>query len=360
MKIAFRADASLQIGSGHVMRCLTLADSLKAQGATCHFICRAHSGHLMEVIRQRGYLVNSLTAPVTQHTPDHPAHAAWLGSTWQADTQETAAVLASLQPDWLVVDHYALDQRWESALKPHYKKLLVIDDLADRAHICDVLLDQNLVESMTSRYQCKVPAHCTCLLGPEYALVRPEFNMLRPASLARRSTTSLRRLLVFMGGSDASNETGKVIAGIQLSNFTWQHIDVVVGQSYPALHSLIESLLNLPVAKLHVHTPHMAQLMAAADLAVTTGGSVTWEKCTLGVPSFVVIDGANQQPIATMMHERGAQRTLGLASDITPAMYAAQLDRLQAREFTAMSHCAGAICDGTGIAFVIKTIQTQT
>jgi UDP-2,4-diacetamido-2,4,6-trideoxy-beta-L-altropyranose hydrolase len=360
MKIAFRTDASLQIGSGHVMRCLTLADSLKAQGATCHFICRAHSGHLMEVIRQRGYWVNSLTEPVTQHTPDHPAHAAWLGSIWQADATDTAAVLVSLQPDWLVVDHYALEQRWESTLKPHYKKLLVIDDLADRAHICDVLLDQNLVESMASRYQGKVPSHCTCLLGPQYALVRPEFNMLRPASLARRSTPSRKRLLVFMGGSDVSNETGKVIAGIQLSNFAWQHIDVVVGQSYPALQSLKDSLLNLPVAKLHVQTPHMAQLMAAADLAVTTGGSVTWEKCALGLPSFVVIDGTNQQPIATMMHERGAQCTLGLASDITAEVYAEQLDKLQAHQLAAMTHSARSICEGTGTLAVSRTIEAQS
>ena len=377
MLIAFRTDASLQIGSGHVIRCLTLADALRAQGAQCHFISRAHPGHLMDVIRQRGYRVNSLIAPLQkaqpaikniastaqdtqQHTPLEPAHAAWLGSTWQADAQETATVLTSLQPDWLVVDHYALDQRWEAALQTHSKKLMVIDDLADREHMCDVLLDQNLVEFMATRYKGKVPAHCTCLLGPQYALVRPEFSALRPASLARRQLPSLNRLLVFMGGSDATNETSKVIAGIQSSKITSQHIDVVVGQSHPALQPLKDHLLTLPFAKLHVQTPHMAKLMADADLAITTGGSITWEKCTLGVPSFVVIDGDNQYPIATMMHTRGAQRTLGLASDITPAMYADQLNKLQANELIAMSHCASAICNGTGISSVVKTIEAKT
>jgi UDP-2,4-diacetamido-2,4,6-trideoxy-beta-L-altropyranose hydrolase len=375
--IAFRTDASLQIGTGHVMRCLTLADALRAKGAQCHFISRAHPGHLMDVIRQRGYRVKSLVAPVQQaqaaikniasrsqetqqYMPLEPAHAAWLGTTWQADAQETATVLTSLQPDWLVVDHYALDQRWEAALQTQSKKLMVIDDLADREHMCDVLLDQNLVEFMAARYQGKVPAHCTCLLGPQYALVRPEFSALRPVSLARRQLPSLNRLLVFMGGSDTTNETGKVIAGIQLSNKTWQHIDVVVGQSHPALESLKERLLTLPFAKLHVQTPHMAKLMADADLAITTGGSITWEKCTLGVPSLVVIDGDNQHPIATMMHARGAQRTMGSASDITPAMYADQLNKLRVNELTAMSECASAICNGTGISSVVKTIEAKT
>ena len=157
MKVAFRADASLQMGSGHVMRCLTLADAFKARGAHCRFISRAHPGHLLEAIHQRGYKVNSLVAPVIRaqaatktiaiDVPDiqqEPAHAAWVDSTWQADAQETAAVLADLQPDWLVVDHYALDQRWEQALAPHYRKLMVIDDLADRPHRGDLLLDQNL------------------------------------------------------------------------------------------------------------------------------------------------------------------------------------------------------------------------
>ena len=143
------------------MRCLTLADALRAKGAQCRFISRAHPGHLMDVFLQRGYRVNSLVTPMRQVQAaikndsatvldmlptqlDRSTHATWLGSTWQTDAEESAAVLASQQADWLVVDHYALDHRWETALKPHYKKLMVIDDLADRIHYCDLLLDQNL------------------------------------------------------------------------------------------------------------------------------------------------------------------------------------------------------------------------
>jgi hypothetical protein len=128
-----------------------------------------------------------------------------------------------------------------------YRKLMVIDDLADREHIADLLLDQNLVDGMENRYQGKVPGHCICLVGPQYALLRPEFSMLRPASLARRKTPALNRLLIFMGGSDPDDETGKVLDGVMLSRKPWEHIDVVVGESHSALQTLKDTLANLPV-----------------------------------------------------------------------------------------------------------------
>ncbi|MFZ4704007.1 MAG: UDP-2,4-diacetamido-2,4,6-trideoxy-beta-L-altropyranose hydrolase, partial [Candidatus Methylumidiphilus sp.] len=244
----------------------------------------------------------------------------------------------------------------ESALKSHYHKLMVIDDLADRMHDCDVLLDQNMTQGMEARYQGKVPTNCTCLIGPQYSLLRPEFNALRASSLARRKSPALERLLICMGGSDAENETGKVIAGVKLSKRNWKHIDVVIGQAYPYIEQLKESLANLSPATLHIQTSNMAELMVAADWAVTAGGSMTWEKCVLGLPSLVVILGENQSPIATKMHELGAQRTLGIASNLTPADYAKHLDEIQASELTAMIDRASAICDGTGTEKVLNLL----
>jgi UDP-2,4-diacetamido-2,4,6-trideoxy-beta-L-altropyranose hydrolase len=360
MRIVFRTDASILIGTGHVMRCLTLADTLKESGAKCCFIYREHSGHLMDLIRHRGHEAVGLPCSASNNStkindPEAQlSHAAWLGTDWRTDAIQTQAVLQGMATDWLIVDHYALDARWESALKPLYRKLMVIDDLADREHSCDVLLDQNLVEGMEMRYQGKVPQHCTCLIGPQYALLRPEFSALRPASLERRKVPTLNRLLIFMGGSDPDNETGKVIAGVKLTQKQWQHIDVVIGQSFPALSALKQSLVSLPFATLHIQTPDMAKLMAAADLAVTAGGSVTWEKCTLGLPSLVVIMGQNQRAIAEMMHERGAQRTLGIGSDLAPASYAKYLDELQTCDLPAMTECASSVCDGSGIDKVLK------
>ena len=364
-EISFRVDASLQIGTGHVMRCLTLADALKAAGASCRFICREHPGHLLGLIRQRGHAAIALPGPVAKPSPgsrEHPfqpAHAVWLGADGSTDAGQTRTILQGLVTDWLIVDHYALDARWESALKTTYRKLMVIDDLADREHICDLLLDQNLVDGMANRYRGKVPGHCVCLVGPQYALLRPEFSALRPASLARRKTPSLNRLLIFMGGSDPDNETGKVLDGVRLSRKPWEHIDVVVGESYSALQTLKETLANFPSATLHIQTPDMAKLMAAADLAVTAGGSVTWEKCILGLPSLVVILGENQRPIATMMHQQGAQRTLGMASELTPACYAEYLERIAVGELPTMIDCASKVCDGAGVERVLKILDNE-
>lgn len=366
MFITFRADASLQIGTGHIMRCLTLADALKVAGAKCRFICRAHPGHLLNLIRRRGHLAIGLpnveqnipTANLNDETKI--AHAMWLGADWRTDAAQAETAMKGQQTDWLIVDHYAIDARWESALKRQYRKLMVIDDLADREHICDVLLDQNLVEEMETRYRDQVPEHCTRLIGPQYALLRPEFNALRPASLARREKPSLNRLLIFMGGSDAENETSKAVDGVKLSKNCWQHIDVVVGENFPALQALKESLAPLSSAMLHIQTPDMAKLMASADLGVTAGGSVTWEKCALGLPSLVVILGENQRPIATKMHERGAQRTMNLAPHhLTPACYAKYLNEFQVNELTAMSEAASAVCDGTGAAKVLKVLESH-
>lgn len=367
IRVAFRADASLQIGTGHVMRCLTLADALKAKGVECHFICREHRGNLIEHINGRGFRVHVLgSEPLADTYPSNGladetqlSHAAWLGATQAQDAEACVPILADLHPDWLITDHYALDAYWESALQPNIGKLMVIDDCADRSHVCDVLLDQNMVANMDARYHGKVPTHCTCLLGPQYALVRPEFNALRSISLVRRKKPELNRLLVFMGGSDADNDTGKVVDAIKLSRRKWQHVDVVVGQDFPALQSLKNSLETLEFATLHIQTPHMAKLMEVADLAITAGGSVTWEKCTLGLPSLAVIQGANQYPIATMMHERGAQHTLGYAVDLTPSIYANHLDALQPNELTAMTQVASAICDGAGVASVLRAMEIQ-
>lgn len=365
MRITFRTDASLQIGTGHLMRCLTLADALRARGAQCRFICREHRGHMLSLIGNRGHEVvglanleeNGWKNKSSVGYADLP-HAAWLGADWHTDAAQTKSFLRGRPTDWLIVDHYAIDVRWESELKPEHNRLMVIDDLANREHICDVLLDQNLLEGMEKRYRGKVPERCTCLIGPEYALVRPEFATLRPASLAGRKASALDRLLIFMGGSDPENETCKVVSGVKLSKKSWQHIDVVVGEGFPAVGALKDNLATLPSATLHIQTPDMAKLMVAADLAITAGGSVTWEKCTLGLPSLVAILAENQRPIATTMHERGAQRTLGLACDLRPAFYAKYLDEFQAVELSAMSDRASAICDGTGGKSVLKTLES--
>ena len=179
MKIVFRTDASSQIGTGHFMRCLTLADELKKQGAQIRFISRNLPPHLSEMLKAKGVEYIPLITDATQEPIDELTHSNWLGTSQNQDAQATIQALADCSCDFLVVDHYALDKRWESAVRLSCKKLMVIDDLADRQHDCDVLLDQNFYADMQTRYIDKVPEHCQLLLGPRYALLREEFRTSR-------------------------------------------------------------------------------------------------------------------------------------------------------------------------------------
>ncbi|RME63691.1 MAG: UDP-2,4-diacetamido-2,4,6-trideoxy-beta-L-altropyranose hydrolase, partial [Alphaproteobacteria bacterium] len=170
MRAAFRVDASRAIGTGHVGRCLTLAAALRDAGGDALFLCRAHDGHLNAKIEEAGFPVLSL--PKRNDTDDDLAHSHWLGATQADDAKASIAALAGHRIDWLVVDHYGLDARWESALRRHAHRILAIDDLADRSHDCDLLLDQNFFLDAASRYDGLLPDHCRPLLGPRYAVLR--------------------------------------------------------------------------------------------------------------------------------------------------------------------------------------------
>jgi UDP-2,4-diacetamido-2,4,6-trideoxy-beta-L-altropyranose hydrolase len=333
LHIVFRTDASLKMGTGHVMRCLTLADVLKAKGAQCHFISRAHPGHLMEVIRLRGYVVSSLGAPIwqaqnaagrfskavsgtEQNSLIEPIHSDWLGCTWQTDAHETAYVLGSLKPDWLVVDHYALDQRWELALCAHYRRLLVIDDLADRPHVCDMLLDQNL-DRKSQDYAGLLPTHCKVLTGPEFALLRPEFAALRAYSLQRRQAQpAIRQLLISMGGVDEPNATGQVLKALKACKLPAEsRITVVMGLKSIWLKNVQELAQQMPrPTSVMVNVNDMAKHMADSDLAIGAAGSTSWERCCLGLPTLMVVLADNQSGIAMALDRAGAAMTLALTN----------------------------------------------
>ena len=363
MRVAIRTDASLDMGSGHVMRCLTLADALKEQGADCHFICRAHSGHMIEFIRQRGHTVTAL--PIGQPSPAMASgpesklvHAAWLGCDWQTDAEQMVSMLADLQRDWLVVDHYALDQRWEEALSPHYRKLLVIDDLADRAHNCDLLLDQNLGRQPQD-YADLVPTHCQVLTGPQYALLRPEFAALRPYSLQRRQEQpALRQLLISMGGVDQPNATGQVLQVLKTCALPADcRITVVMGLTAPWLQDVRELAAQIPWSTdVVVNVSNMARLMADSDLAIGAAGSTSWERCCLGLPTLMVVLAANQQASAQALKNTNAVYLIGGEGDIAThlplALKKQNISDCQSR----MSLAASAISDGQGVEKILMVM----
>lgn len=371
MKIAFRTDASLQIGSGHVMRCLTLADALKAQGADCHFISRKHPGHLLEVIRQRGHEVSCLEmygqpwqpVPTSQAKkigdPQRgPAHTAWLGSTWQNDARDTASILASLKPEWLVVDHYALDHHWEEVLAPHYRHLLVIDDLADRLHHCDLLLDQNL-GSRPRDYAALVPPLCELLIGPNFALLRPEFAALRSYSLQRRrAQPALRHLLISLGGVDQPNATGLVLQALRTCALPPEcRITVVMGLTAPWLQEVRELAMHMPwPTAVVVNVDDMAQRMVDSDLAIGAAGSTSWERCCLGLPTLMVVLAENQRAGAQALAAAHAARSMGAVGDIAAQLPEAIQELIDPRRAANLSLAASAITDGRGVEKILKAM----
>jgi len=291
MNIAIRVDASFESGTGHLVRCLTLADALKQHGANIRFISRHIPEHMRDLIATRGHDFASLTDTTGTTGSDNLEHASWLGSTQVADAQESIRVLSDRAWDWLVVDHYALNVQWESALRRTAKSILAIDDIADRQHDCDLLLDPNFYSDMDIRYAGKVPAHCRQLLGPRYVLLRKEFADMHRTVKIR--TGPVRRILVFFGGIDAPNHTGGTLE--VLSKFTVNElkVDVVVGASHPKLQD-IRTKCEAHDFDLHVQTDRMAALMASADLAIGAGGSAIWERCCLGLPTLVFSTAKNQ------------------------------------------------------------------
>jgi UDP-2,4-diacetamido-2,4,6-trideoxy-beta-L-altropyranose hydrolase len=369
IKIAFRADASLQIGTGHIMRCLTLADALAERGTICHFICREHAGSLIEFIQAKGYQAHPLPLASAEETDsnvtnlgasaDDLSHSHWLGATQAQDAQACATILEELKPDWLIVDHYALDARWEQTLAPHYGKLMVIDDLADRPHICHVLLDQTFGRKAAD---CRplVPADCRLLSGSQYALLRPEFAALRPYSLQRRAQPALCELLITMGGVDKDNSTGQVLQALRTCPLPVDcRITVVMGTTAPWLDEVRTQAQLMPwPTRVLVGVSDMAQLMADSDLAIGAAGATSWERCCLGVPTIMLVLAENQRTVAEGLGRSGAAKIIDLDQrakvQLGELLVPLIVDRAQ---LLRMSECAASIVDGSGVNAVMWEME---
>lgn len=276
IRIAIRADASPRIGTGHVMRCAALADEIRRRGGHVRFVSHGLPEHLMELLVQRGHEVASLGG--TDSASD--------------DARLTMAALADRSWDWVVVDHYALDHSWETALRGAGKRIMVIDDLADRAHDCDLLVDQNYYSDMETRYAGKLPKHCRTALGPRYALLRQEFAGLRAAKPAHTGAAS--RILVFFGGVDAANYTARAVSALDAFHDPDLRVDVIIGLAHPARGEVEQACGELGF-HCHVQPANVAELMSQADLAIGAGGATVWERCCLGLPALTFVVAENQR-----------------------------------------------------------------
>ena len=346
------------------MRCLTLADALREQGAACTFVCREFPGNLIDVIRQRNYLVHPLLLVASEAEQSAEADedapltsAAWLGATRREDARQTMTALGDTPFDWLVVDHYGIDARWERSLRPLCRRLMVIDDINDREHDCDMLLNQNLGRRAAD-YDGLTPADCQICAGPEHALLRPEFAAWRPYSLARRTQSRLDRLLITMGGVDKDNATGMVLDALRNCPLPSScRISVVMGPHAPWLGHIRRQSVDMPWAtEVLFNVGNMAELMADSDLAIGAAGSTSWERCVLGLPSIVVVIAENQRAISRALDAVGAAKAMDLANLSTeieafflrPNELASTLARIGA--------VAARVTDGSGAVTMARTL----
>jgi len=358
MKVAFRADASLEIGTGHVMRCLTLARALRERGHDCLFISREHPGNLLKLISEERFAVHAL--PVGSELNGELAHAKWLGASRAEDALTCKDLLAAWCPDWLVVDHYALDHRWEVSVRPIGCRVLVIDDLADREHNCDVLLDQNLGRSQLD-YQDLLPLGCVILAGPHYALLRPEFAELRRDSMIRRKNARLENILISLGGVDQFNHTGLVLDALKHLELPIRtRITVVLGRTSPHLQAVLETANGSPwPVEVLCGIDNMAQRMADADLAIGAAGGSSWERCCLGLPTLLVILAENQKDGGLALAGRGAALLIDTSVSLKLQLQAALAMMNESQALQQLSAAASHITDGLGCARVVETMEAQ-
>lgn len=343
MNIFIRADASVRIGTGHVMRCLTLADALNKNGAEIYFVCREETGNLIDLIKKKRYVVFPLAPDID----------------WKTDGILTGEIInrQAGQPDWLIIDHYSIDQGWETPQRKATRKIMVIDDLANRCHDCDILLNQNYSQDMASRYDNLVSVYCKKLLGPAFALLRTEFIEVRKNLRTRDG--SVKNILVFFGGSDPTSETEKALEAIRLLGRRDIFIDVIVGISNQKKDYIRALCSTLPNIRYHCQIDNMAEMLNYTDLAIGAGGATTWERCCLSVPSLIVSVAENQVEIAQFAAAAGAALYLGPSDSVTAFDITKQLQLLiqEPAILLKLSQGGSRLVDGQGVERVSSALR---
>jgi UDP-2,4-diacetamido-2,4,6-trideoxy-beta-L-altropyranose hydrolase len=341
--LIIRADASAQIGTGHVMRCLALAQAWQDAGGRVVFLMAMESPPLEARLRSEGMEV--------VHLPVQP------GST--DDAIQTAALARQVGAGWVVVDGYHFDAGYQRAIKDQGLHLLLVDDIGHAEHYyADLVLNQN-IHADEGLYKNREP-YTRLLLGTRYVLLRREFLKWRGRKLDIPDVA--RKVLVTMGGSDPDNVTLKVIQALQQADVDGLEAIVVVGGSNPYYEGLESAVQDsrFPI-RLESDVTNMPELMAWADVAVSAGGSTSWELAFTGVPTLVVILASNQRPIAECLDAVGVAVNLGRFEDVSSAKIAqVVMELLTAPTRRAqMSQHGRQLVDGEGTARVLMCLRGE-
>lgn len=348
MKIVFRVDSSFSIGTGHVMRCLTLAKECRAKGALVVFICRDLLGNTSSRLIENQFDVKML-----------PLSDELIPMLWESDALETSAILNELgRLDWLVVDHYNFDHEWHSRMRPYVNNIFVIDDLVNRKYDCDILLDQTYGRTAVG-YKDLVPADADLLLGSQFALLKPEFALAHQKSWSdKKKASETVNILVAIGGMGNEKLFDMILGATGVLRDHKIKLHFMLSAKSPYVESLKEATdkFNLAV-QFHIDIDNVAELMSDMDFAICAGGTTVWECCAVGLPMLILTFADNQKFVAKSLFEAGAAEYLGTTDEISSDDFGRAFGKfLVSTDLEKMRSKAKCLCDAKGAVRVANSL----
>ena len=339
--IFIRVDSSTKIGYGHFMRCMALADTLQ-KNFEINFITRSLEGSLISDIQKKGFGIFRFYSNSEKINEKN-------------DAQKTISLIKkhSGSKNILIVDNYQLSKKWETDVKPFVHKLIVIDDLSNRSHNCDLLIDQNLHTKVNGLYKGLIPLNCVKLIGPKFSMIRKEFRMMRKSVKPR--TFPIKKILVSFGGSDIENQTPVALNSIKKMNGKI-NVDVVVGKANKCKKTLKIFCNKNKHFTYHEQIDNIADLMLSSDLSIGSSGSTTWERCSLGLPAIVSISSNDQRDTANSLSKKKCVINLGDVKKVKESSYINAITNLKKNDLRNMSKNSMSLVDGNGTQRIFKHI----
>ena len=323
------------------MRCMALADTLQ-KNFEINFITRSLEGSLISDIQKKGFGIFRFYSNSEKINEKN-------------DAQKTISLIKkhSGSKNILIVDNYQLSKKWETDVKPFVHKLIVIDDLSNRSHNCDLLIDQNLHTKVNGLYKGLIPSNCIKLIGPKFSMIRKEFRMMRKSVKPR--TFPIKKILVSFGGSDIENQTSVALNSIKKMNGKI-NVDVVVGKANKCKKTLKIFCNKNKHFTYYEQIDNIADLMLSSDLSIGSSGSTTWERCCLGLPAIVSISSNDQRDIANSLSRKKCIINLGDVKKLKESSYINVITNLKKNDLRNMSKNSMSLVDGNGTQRILKHI----
>ena len=303
----------MTIGTGHMKRCITLGRELEAMGAAVIYVTRKIDEASTAVVGEEAniaWLPGSLDDYIS-HQNSAP-HVNWSPVSWDEDSAQTVDELIDFRPTWVIVDHYAFDALWHDKVRKSLGcKIMVIDDLADRDLMPDLLLDANYASNHKLKYRNHLPSFARTCFGPKFALLDPIYRTCPPYEF-RRQVGSIG---IFMGGADTAGLSEKALAVCREKAGFIGQIEVVTTSANPNLTRLASICGATSNTSLLVDLPNLAEFFSRHDLQIGAGGSASWERCCVGVPSISVVAATNQLAVTPALDAIGVTMAASMGED---------------------------------------------